>query len=117
MPGTLSLTFMVGATLNTNHNKTVNRVQSDFKGLGKSVRDLSSQTKMLDKFGKSCESFLKAATDVRETTTRSGELEAKRKKQALDWMWSLIETGLHQLFKSHPQGEGALPPHTLPAGE
>ncbi|MDR2788651.1 MAG: hypothetical protein LBD06_09925, partial [Candidatus Accumulibacter sp.] len=45
----------------------------------------------------------------REITTCSGEFEAKRKKQALDWMWSLIETGLHHLFKSHPQVAAALP--------
>jgi LAO/AO transport system kinase len=45
----------------------------------------------------------------REVTTHSGEFDAKRKKQALDWMWSLIETGLHCLFKSHPQVHAALP--------
>jgi LAO/AO transport system kinase len=45
----------------------------------------------------------------REITTHYGEFEAKRKKQAVDWMWSLIETGLHNLFKSHPQVQVALP--------
>ncbi|MDR0578130.1 MAG: methylmalonyl Co-A mutase-associated GTPase MeaB [Candidatus Accumulibacter sp.] len=45
----------------------------------------------------------------RKVTTGSGEFEAKRKKQALDWMWSLIETGLHTLFKNHPQVHTALP--------
>ena len=45
----------------------------------------------------------------RKVTTESGEFEAKRKKQALDWMWSLIETGLHNLFRSHPQVHTALP--------
>jgi LAO/AO transport system kinase len=45
----------------------------------------------------------------REVTTHSGEFDAKRKKQALDWMWSLIETGLHHLFKSHPRVHAALP--------
>jgi LAO/AO transport system kinase len=45
----------------------------------------------------------------REVTTASGEFEAKRKKQALDWMWSLIETGLHQLFRSHPGVHEDLP--------
>ena len=39
----------------------------------------------------------------------SGELEAKRRKQALDWMWSMIESGLHQLFKHHPAVHAALP--------
>ncbi|MFB0935541.1 MAG: methylmalonyl Co-A mutase-associated GTPase MeaB, partial [Propionivibrio sp.] len=45
----------------------------------------------------------------REITTQTGEFEAKRKKQALDWMWSLIESGLHQFFNSHPQVHAALP--------
>jgi len=45
----------------------------------------------------------------REVTTQSGEFEAKRKKQAIDWMWSMIESGLHHLFKSHPQVHAALP--------
>ena len=39
----------------------------------------------------------------------SGELEANRRKQALDWMWSMIESGLHQLFKHHPAVHAALP--------
>ena len=41
--------------------------------------------------------------------TESGELEAKRKKQALAWMWSLIESGLHSLFRTHPNVAAALP--------
>jgi len=45
----------------------------------------------------------------REVTTQSGEFEAKRKKQAIDWMWSMIESGLHHLFKSHPLVHAALP--------
>jgi LAO/AO transport system kinase len=45
----------------------------------------------------------------REITTQTGEFDAKRKKQALDWMWSLIESGLHQMFKHHPQVHSALP--------
>lgn len=54
----------------------------------------------------------------RDVTTQTGEFEAKRKKQALDWMWSLIESGLHQLFKSHPLVHGALPKltHQVAAG-
>ena len=45
----------------------------------------------------------------REVTTQSGEFEAKRKKQAIDWMWSMIESGLHHLFRSHPLVHAALP--------
>jgi len=45
----------------------------------------------------------------RSVMTQSGELEEKRKKQALNWMWSLIESGLHYLFRSHPAVHAALP--------
>jgi LAO/AO transport system kinase len=53
--------------------------------------------------------FWKEIERYREVTTQSGEFEAKRKKQALDWMWSLIEAGLHQLFRNHPQVHATLP--------
>ncbi len=32
----------------------------------------------------------------------SGALAEKRRHQALAWMWSLIESGLHHFFKHHP---------------
>ena len=32
----------------------------------------------------------------------TGEFEARRRHQALDWMWSLIDSGLHQYFRNHP---------------
>ena len=44
-----------------------------------------------------------------QVMSASGELEAKRRKQALDWMWSMIESGLHHLFRSDPQVHAALP--------
>jgi len=33
----------------------------------------------------------------------SGELEQKRKKQAVDWLWSLVEDGLKARFYNHPE--------------
>ncbi|MBP9217403.1 MAG: methylmalonyl Co-A mutase-associated GTPase MeaB [Sterolibacterium sp.] len=39
----------------------------------------------------------------------TGEFAARRQRQALDWMWSLIETGLHQLFRNHPEVRATLP--------
>ena len=53
----------------------------------------------------------------RKVMTQSGELEAKRKKQALNWMWSLIESGLHYLFRSHPAVHAALPELTHDVAE
>ncbi len=45
----------------------------------------------------------------REVMSKSGELEEKRKKQALNWMWNMIESGLHYLFRSNPAVHAALP--------
>jgi LAO/AO transport system kinase len=33
----------------------------------------------------------------------TGEFEARRRRQALDWMWSLIDSGLRQHFHHHPE--------------
>jgi len=38
----------------------------------------------------------------RATLESSGEFAAKRRAQAKAWMWSLIEEGLHQAFRSQP---------------
>jgi LAO/AO transport system kinase len=38
----------------------------------------------------------------RKLMTASGELEAKRRRQAIDWMWTLIDSGLHRRFREHP---------------
>jgi len=37
-----------------------------------------------------------------EKLTATGELAAKRKEQALQWMWSLISEGLNEKFHRHP---------------
>jgi LAO/AO transport system kinase len=34
--------------------------------------------------------------------TASGELQARRRRQAVDWMWSLIDTELRARFRRHP---------------
>ncbi len=38
----------------------------------------------------------------RNVMTASGELEAKRRRQSIDWMWTLIDSGLHRRFREHP---------------
>ncbi|MGD2272375.1 MAG: methylmalonyl Co-A mutase-associated GTPase MeaB [Desulfobacterales bacterium] len=40
--------------------------------------------------------------DHRKKLSASGELTEKRKQQALDWMWSLVEEGLRDQFKHNP---------------
>mgnify|MGYP001791976835 CR=1 FL=1 len=44
----------------------------------------------------------------RETMSASGDLEAKRRRQAVDWMWALIDTGLRERFRRHPGVRGDL---------
>src|SRR5512135_2923956 len=39
----------------------------------------------------------------RKVMTESGELWAKRHRQAIDWMWTLIDSGLRSHFRQHPQ--------------
>ena len=53
--------------------------------------------------------FWKEIQNYREIMTKTGEFEEKRKKQALAWMWSMIESGLHYRFRNHPSVHAALP--------
>ncbi|WP_373987276.1 methylmalonyl Co-A mutase-associated GTPase MeaB [Duganella sp. BuS-21] len=38
----------------------------------------------------------------RATMAESGEFEAKRRRQALAWMWNMIDAGVRQYFRQHP---------------
>jgi LAO/AO transport system kinase len=50
-----------------------------------------------------------AVLDHRSKLTATGELEEKRKQQALDWMWFLIEEALKERFFEHADIKNALP--------
>lgn len=39
----------------------------------------------------------------RKVMTDTGELQAKRQRQAVDWMWTLIDGGLRVRFRQHPR--------------
>lgn len=45
----------------------------------------------------------------RESLSKSGELFDKRKKQALDWMWTLVEEGLKLRFNQNENIKSSLP--------
>lgn len=45
----------------------------------------------------------------REKITAAGELEAKRKKQALAWMWALVDEGLKDRFQRNREVKNHLP--------
>jgi LAO/AO transport system kinase len=47
--------------------------------------------------------------DHRERMSASGELQDRRKEQALQWMWALIEEGLKDRFYRHPAVRDRLP--------
>jgi LAO/AO transport system kinase len=45
----------------------------------------------------------------RKTLQKSGELDAKRRRQAVDWMWALVDEGLKERLHSHPAVKSNLP--------
>jgi len=45
----------------------------------------------------------------REKVSASGELDAKRRHQSIDWMWSLLEEGLRERFRRNSDVKRALP--------
>jgi LAO/AO transport system kinase len=46
----------------------------------------------------------------RDTLTPTGEFAAKRRHQALAWMWEIIDRGLRSRFRSHPRVRAELAP-------
>jgi LAO/AO transport system kinase len=53
--------------------------------------------------GTGIEGFWNQIERFRKVMTESGELRAKRQGQAVDWMWTLIDSGLRARFRQHPQ--------------
>ncbi|WP_198159027.1 methylmalonyl Co-A mutase-associated GTPase MeaB [Thauera chlorobenzoica] len=53
--------------------------------------------------------FWQAVSDYRRALTASGEFAARRRHQALAWMWELIDAGLRSRFRNHPQVKHDLP--------
>jgi LAO/AO transport system kinase len=47
--------------------------------------------------------------DHRQKMTAVGEFDLKRQAQSLEWMWTLVEQGLKERFRSHPQVGALLP--------
>ncbi|MBK6401026.1 MAG: methylmalonyl Co-A mutase-associated GTPase MeaB [Rhodocyclaceae bacterium] len=53
--------------------------------------------------------FWRTLLNYRDTLAASGELAAKRRRQSLDWMWTMIDAGLRRRFREHPAVHSALP--------
>jgi LAO/AO transport system kinase len=54
--------------------------------------------------------FWAALSHYREVMIASGEFQAKRQRQAVDWMWTLIDSGLRSRFRHHPRVRNQLEP-------
>lgn len=54
------------------------------------------------------EEIWKAILDHRQKLTDAGELAEKRRLQAIDWMWSLVEDGLKDRFFKNPKVKAKL---------
>jgi LAO/AO transport system kinase len=59
--------------------------------------------------GEGIELFWNTILQHRKTLSASGQLAEKRRKQALDWMWTLIDMDLQKRFHSHRAVQAALP--------
>jgi len=55
------------------------------------------------------EEIWQAVLEHRKKFMDTGELEANRKKQAVDWMWSLVKEGLKNQFNNNHQVKKMLP--------
>ncbi len=53
--------------------------------------------------------FWAAILRYRDAMQASGAWEARRSRQALDWMWALVDQGLRHRFEHHPAVRAALP--------
>ena len=54
------------------------------------------------------EDIWQAILDHKKKLEISGELRTKRRKQALDWLWALVEEGLRERFYRNPDVEKSL---------
>jgi LAO/AO transport system kinase len=51
--------------------------------------------------GEGIEAFWTEIERQHKIMTETGELELKRQRQAVDWMWTLIDSGLRSRFQQH----------------
>jgi LAO/AO transport system kinase len=59
------------------------------------------------------DTFWAKVLEFRALQTGNGKFDARRKKQALAWMWERIDAGLKQAFAQHPAVKNLLPQLTL----
>ncbi len=59
--------------------------------------------------GQGVDRFWDTVQEFRRLETANGRLGARRRHQALAWMWERIDAGLKQAFRQHPQVRALLP--------
>jgi LAO/AO transport system kinase len=58
--------------------------------------------------GTGIDAFWKEIERFQQVMTANGELARKRQRQAVTWMWTLIDSGLRRRFREHPQVQDEL---------
>ncbi len=58
--------------------------------------------------GEGVEEVWQMVLEHRAALEEGGELAARRRRQALAWLWSLLEEGLREAFRAHPRVEERL---------
>jgi LAO/AO transport system kinase len=53
--------------------------------------------------GEGIPGFWRVVLDHREALRATGEFEARRRSQAREWMWTLVDEGLQLAFRQHPE--------------
>jgi LAO/AO transport system kinase len=59
--------------------------------------------------GSGIDALWTAIEHYRKVMSESGEYAARRRRQAVDWMWTLIDSGLRGRFRQHPKVRHDLP--------
>src|SRR5262249_37102558 len=60
--------------------------------------------------GTGVDAFWAEVERFRKVMTESGELAARRQRQAVDWVWVLVDGGLRGRFRNHPRVRHDLEP-------
>ena len=58
--------------------------------------------------GEGIAEFWQSVTAHRAALEAAGELDTRRRRQSMDWMWQLIDSGLRSRFRNHPGVREAL---------
>lgn len=87
--------------------ETAERTRMEYAGAMGVIRSLSATwsppvMKVSAHTGDGVEDLWGTVLEHRRTFEESGELEARRRRQARDWMWSLLEDGLKAAFQADP---------------